>query len=200
MPAVARKLAMTAEEYLALESASAERHEFVDGEIFAMTGASDWHNDIVFRLTAALRAHFEPHGCRVHTESVKLAIESANSYLYPDVFVTCDPRDHGDRLIKRHASVAVEVLSESTAQWDRDGKFARYRKLASLQAYVMVDTQFRHVEVYERQATPFWRYASFGAGETARLDVVGVAMVVDELYVDTQVPAEAVVVRAADRT
>ncbi len=198
MPVLAQTNYLTPEEYLALEAESDVRHEYVNGEMLAMVGGTDWHNAIVFNMAVQLQPQTRPRDCRVLRESVKLRVERANAYFYPDVFVTCDKRDERDRLIKRHASVIVEVLSPSTEVIDRTSKFTAYRKLDSLLAYVLVETTYRRVEVYERQDHPFWRWSSLVAGEVARIDTLDLAVAVDDLYVDTDVPSDSPVEQAAD--
>ena len=87
---------MSPDDYLAFEEQSGARHEFVRGEVFAMSGTTDAHNDIVGNLYTAIRAHLRGGSCRVQMESVKLRVDAANVYFYPDIFVTCDPRDRDD--------------------------------------------------------------------------------------------------------
>lgn len=190
MPALARSTPLTPDEYLALEAECDVRHEYINGEMVAMAGGTDWHNAIVFNAAVQLQPLTRPRDCRVLRESVKLRVERANAYFYPDVFVSCDKRDEQDRLVKRHASLIIEVLSPSTEVIDRTSKFTAYRKLDSLLAYVLIETAYRRVEVYERQDHPFWRWSSFVAGEVARIDTLDLALAVDDLYLDTDVPVD----------
>ena len=179
---------LTPEEFLAFDSTAEVRHEYVRGELFALSGTTLTHNELVFRITAALRSTFLPRGCRVLFEAVKLHVESANCYFYPDVFVTCDARDRTDPLIQRHANLVVEVLSESTEVFDRSEKLSSYPQLDTLQAYVLVNTALRRGEVYERQDGPFWRYSALGPGETLRVEKLDLSLDVSALYADTDVP------------
>ncbi len=178
---------MTAEAYLAFEATSSDKHEFVRGELFAMSGTTDTHNDLVLNVCNLLRAQVASRGCRVHFLDLKLRIERADAYFYPDVLVTCDDRDQADRLVKRHASLVVEVLSDSTRAYDQGDKFALYRQLDSLQAYVLVDTLRRRIEVYERQSSPFWRFSAYDAGESAHVEALDVRLEVDAIYEGTDV-------------
>jgi len=181
---------MSAEEYLAFEAQSEVRHEYVRGEIFAMTGTTDFHNEICQNICMVLRGLTKPRGCKVYMESVKLRVDRANAFYYPDVFVTCDERDQADPLVKRHASLVVEVLSPSTAEYDRGGKFQSYQKLDSLRAYLLVDSAFQNVTLYERQEGPFWRYSAHGPGDTLRIDALDLTLTVDDCYAATFVPQE----------
>ncbi|MBM4343507.1 MAG: Uma2 family endonuclease [Deltaproteobacteria bacterium] len=190
MADAACKVHMTAGEYLALEAASAERHEFVDGAMVAMAGSTDTHNDIVYNTTVALRGQFLPRGCKVPFSDVKVLVERLDAYFYPDVFVTCDVRDRADPVVKRHPCLIVEVLSKSTEDYDRGAKFQKYRRLDSLQAYVVVYTSHRQVDVLERQDHPFWRYSTFSTGEALHIERLDIRLTVDDLYIGTNVPAE----------
>ncbi|SMF96591.1 Endonuclease, Uma2 family (restriction endonuclease fold) [Methylomagnum ishizawai] len=144
------------EDYLAWETAQAEKHEFVRGEIFAMTGARRSHVAVSLNIAAALKRHLRGGSCRVYMADMKLRVEAADTAFYPDVLVTCDRRDHAAELFMRHPSLVVEVLSESTAAYDRGGKFAAYRQLDSLKEYVVVDIEARRVECFRRDAERRW--------------------------------------------
>lgn len=176
------------EEFLAFDRTTDVRHEYVRGQTFAMSGTTDTHNELVFRLTAALRDSLLSRDCRVLFEAVKLRVERANCYFYPDVFVTCDARDRDDSRVKRYASLVVEVLSEGTQAYDRSEKLASYRQLDTLQAYLLVDTSRQRIEVYERQDGPFWRYAALGPGESLHVAALDFGLDVSELYAGCDVP------------
>ena len=180
---------MTPDEYLAFEAASEERHEYVDGEIFAMSGTTTAHNDLVGAIAELLRPMLRGGPCRLQTESIKLRVESTNRYYYPDAFVTCDPRDHADELVKRHASVIIEVLSDSTEAYDRGEKFHSYAKLESLQEYVLVDSRRVRVDVIRRGEGGLWHIQPLEAGGVIELQSVGIRIPVSELYADVRLPA-----------
>ena len=110
---------MTVDEYLEWEAKQEIRHEYVNGEIFAMTGGSIPHNDIALNLYRALYTHLRPRGCRVNVSDVKLQLGSSSAYFYPDVIVSCDPQDLHSRKFIQHPKLIVEVLSPSTAASDR---------------------------------------------------------------------------------
>ncbi len=179
---------LSPEEYLALEATSDEKHEYVRGEVFAMAGTSVAHNVITGNLHAALRAHLRGGPCRVLFESVKLRVDAANVYFYPDLFVTCDPRDADDPLVQRHATLIVEVLSESTSDYDRGEKFADYRRSSTLQEFVTVDSRIQQVVVYRRNDTGVWEFHPAEAGGEVVLASVGLTLPVAAIYEDTSVP------------
>lgn len=172
------------EEYLVLEEKSSVKHEYVDGEIYAMSGVTDPHNTIAGNLFSLLRNHLRGKGCRVFFTDVKARIESRNCYYYPDVMVTCDPRDRELPLFKRHPCLIVEVLSDSTEAFDRGDKFADYRQLESLQEYVLISQKRQQVECFRRNAEGLWVLHSFGIEATVDLASVGFRVEMAELYED----------------
>ncbi|MCC6521272.1 MAG: Uma2 family endonuclease [Polyangiaceae bacterium] len=189
MSAPAETPPMTAEAYLGLERASPTRHEFVRGAIFAMSGATKLHNDVVANVAAVLKAHLRGRPCRTYLLDVKLHVEAADAYFYADVFVTCDPRDRDDPLIAHYPSLIVEVLSDSTAAYDRGEKFDDYRRLPELREYALVDSRQRHVVVYRSTARSTWEFDPVGADGLVRLTSVGLTVPMSAFYEDTDVPA-----------
>jgi Uma2 family endonuclease len=150
MPELAEAPFISIEDYLAGEAISLVKHEYVAGEVFAMAGASDAHVTISLNLATLLRVHVRGGPCRVYIADMKLRVDPAQSCFYPDVFVTCDSADLGEATAKQHPKVVIEVLSESTEGFDRGGKFAAYRRLPSLEEYVLIDSRSRSVEVFRR--------------------------------------------------
>jgi Uma2 family endonuclease len=189
MTAPAARFPMTPDEYLAFEDASPLRHEYVRGEIFAMSGASTAHNDVVSNLNVLLRDHLRGRDCRTYFVDVKLRVEEAGAFFYPDVFVTCDPRDREDPLVQRHPLLIFEVLSDGTADYDCDEKFADYRKLETLREYVLVDSRHRRVDVYRRNDRGTWEFVPAAAEGTLVLESIGLTVPVAVVYENTDVPA-----------
>jgi Uma2 family endonuclease len=150
MPELAEAPFISIEDYLAGEAVSPVKHEYVAGEGFAMAGASDGHVTVAGNVFAMLRAYVRGGPCRVYIADMKLRVDPAQSCFYPDVFVTCDSADLGEATAKQHPKVVIEVLSESTEGFDRGGKFAAYRRLPSLEEYVLIDSRSRSVEVFRR--------------------------------------------------
>ena len=139
-------------DYLTGERDARTRHEYVDGHIFAMTGASRRHNIVVGNVFARLHAHLRGRPCDVFVNDMRVHVRSARAFYYPDVVVSCDQRDRqGDELDGiEHPTLLVEVLSPSTEAIDRREKWVNYRQLASLQEYVLVDPTQLWVEVFRR--------------------------------------------------
>mgnify|MGYP002619696316 CR=1 FL=1 len=176
--------------YMAWEEHQEARHEYVAGEVFAMSGGSDAHFTIIGNvfaaLRAALRAGLHAHPCRVFMAGMKLKVDAANSVFYPDVFVTCDPRDRTDsaRLAKAHPSLVVEVLSPSTAAWDRGRKFELYQQIPELREYLLIEQDRIHADLFRRNAEGLWVLHPAAPGATVRLESVGLDLPLAEFYED----------------
>lgn len=145
----------TQSEYLALERRSPVKHEYVDGEIYAMSGASRRHNLLATNLIRhAANAAAEHPPCQVFGSDMKVRVEARNSFYYPDVSACCDPDDRHELYLARPCFVA-EVLSPSTASVDRREKRLAYATLPSLREYVIVDPDRMRVDVYPGEGSPF---------------------------------------------
>lgn len=138
------------EEYFELEKNTETRYEFYKGEIFAMAGTTRNHNRIAKKISRLLDNAFESKGCETVVESIKLEAIINHYYPYPDVMLLCDPNDN-DEYIARRPSLIVEVLSQSTMDYDQTFKFRRYRAIPTLYYYVMVSQYEPFIEVYEKQ-------------------------------------------------
>ena len=177
-------------EYLALEARSPVRHEYIAGEIFAMTGASIRHNIIALNIATALRTHLRGTPCRALMEGVKLYLKKERSYFYPDVMVTCEPR-----LLELDAQVQVvdspvlivEVLSPSTKGIDRREKLRAYRTLPSLKEYAMVSQDECRVELHRRRGDIGWDIITFEPGDTVELASVELQLPIADVYFEAGV-------------
>ena len=149
MGAPVEKLTLTG--FLDWENAQAGRHEFFQGDVYAMTGARRAHGEVVGNLFAALKLHLRGSPCRAYMEGMKLQVAD-DAVFYPDVFVTCDADDLRTDMVFRAPTLVVEVLSPSTAAFDQGLKFSSYRRLASLKEYVLIDPDTRTVAVFRRNA------------------------------------------------
>lgn len=176
--------------YLAWEAEQPGRNEFVAGEVFAMVGVRQAHNIATLNLAMALRSQVKGGPCRVFVESVKTRVEAADCFFYPDLAVTCDPRDRATPDYISHPSLVVEVLSESTAAYDRGKKFAAYRKLESLQEYLLVDLETRRLELFRRNSENHWVLYDYGAGEHIEFTALNISIPVDLVFEDTDEPPE----------
>lgn len=176
-------LRMTVETYLNWEPQQELRYEFVNGEVFAMTGGSIAHNDIAINLLTALRPHLRKQGCRINIADAKLNITSS-LYRYPDLVVTCDERDKTALDAIQHPKLIVEVLSEGTAAVDRGDKLKEYCALPSLEEYVLISSTQISFEIYQRAQTRFWLYSAYQPGDSIQLASVGFKFPIEMLYED----------------
>ncbi|MEZ2235205.1 Uma2 family endonuclease [Microcoleus sp.] len=175
---------MSVEEYLEWEAQQEIRHEYVNGEVFAMTGSTIPHNDIALNFYTALRPHIRSTGCRMNVSDVKLQVSFQRRYYYPDVIVSCDPQDLNSRQFIQNPKIIVEVLSPSTSAKDRDEKFTCYLKIPTLQEYILIDSQKIFVERYCRGEGRMWLYYSYTAGEIITLSSIGFNLPIALLYED----------------
>ncbi len=173
---------MTPEEYLEWEAKQELRHEYIDGEILATTGGSIPHNDIALNFYTALRAYLRQRGCRVNVSDVKVQASEKSRYFYPDLVVTCHPDDLKSRNFIQHPKVIIEVLSPSTASYDRGDKFKYYRQIPTLQEYVLVDSESKSVEVYHRGDGKMWLYYACYEGEAIALNSIEFECPIEVLY------------------
>jgi len=179
---------LSPEDYLAAEAESPVKHEYRDGEVYAMAGSTDAHVTIALNLWALLRGHLRGGSCRAYALDMKARVEELNRFYYPDVMVTCDDRDRNNNTFKCHPCLVVEVLSESTEAFDRGDKFSDYRHLVSLQEYVLISQVRPQVEVFRRNAEGLWVLHPYGDGDTVELASVGWSGAISELYEAVEFP------------
>ncbi|MDZ7761524.1 MAG: Uma2 family endonuclease [Desulfovermiculus sp.] len=147
---------MTADEYLKWEPAQTEKYEFIHGEIFLMGGASRRHVTVAGNIFVELDRSLENSPCRAYMADMKLQVQEQSIYFYPDVMVTCDPQDHRADHYLCSPLLIIEVLSDSTAAFDRGQKAAIYRGLPSLKEFVLLDPERRQIELYRRTQENTW--------------------------------------------
>jgi Uma2 family endonuclease len=174
------------QDYLAWEAEQSDKHEYVRGETFAMAGAKRVHVTVCGNLFSAFKTHLRGSPCRAYMADMKLRVEEADAGFYPDVMVSCDPRDHAAELFLSHPRLIVEVLSERTAAYDRGGKFAEYRKLASLQEYVIVDIDARRVECFRRDPEHHWVLHDFSETGDCRFASIDLALPLALVFEDVE--------------
>jgi Uma2 family endonuclease len=182
MGQAAAKSPMTATEFLAWDQHEPMRHEFVRGEVFAMAGAEERHVLVTLNIATALRAHLRGSPCRTLATDMKLRVEAANCFFYPDVMVTCSVTDAADPLIKREPVLVAEVLSPSTAAYDRGDKFAAYRLLPTLHEYLLIDPHTRRCDLYRKGADGLWVLHPFEPGQAVVLSSVGLTLEASALW------------------
>ena len=182
--AAEKKRVWTPAEYLAWERLQPEKHELLDGEVFAMSGATYAHNKIVGNLVRELGNVLLHRRCDVTSSDLRVHVPATGLFSYPDVTVICgDPLfEDGTLDTLLNPTVLVEVLSESTEGYDRGKKFRHYRSIATFREYVLVAEDVVSVERYTRGDDGVWSLHESGAGERLVLASIGCEIAVDEIY------------------
>lgn len=174
---------ITSADYLAGEQNSPIRHEYLGGQIFAMSGGSEEHNRIALNIASFLRFHLRGSGCKTFIADMKVRIakKSADIFYYPDVMVTCDSQDT-EKYYKTSPCLIFEVLSPSTQDLDRREKRLNYQSLGSLQEYVLVSQSEIKVEVYRPDRSGNWSRQTLGNGDRLELQSVGLTLTMADIY------------------
>jgi len=176
----------TFDDWLANERAAIEgRSEYIDGEVFAMTGAREQHNLIVTNLIGELHPQLKGRPCRVYANDMKVRICTANAGTYPDLVALCGEHEFLDerRDLLLNPSLIVEVLSNSTEAYDRGDKFAIYRRIPSLTEYLLISQYRLAVELFSRGADDRWTLSEFTALDaTVTLASVGCTLTLAQIY------------------
>ena len=152
---------MTPTEYLAWEAEQPIRYEYIDGEVYAMAGGTLPHNDIALNVYNVLRNPLKAKGCRINVADVKVMLSQKGPYFYPDVVVSCDERDRRSRDAIYFPKLIIEVLSPSTSGFDYGDKFRYYRRLPSLQEYVLIDAEKIGIDCYRLSSNGKWELTSY---------------------------------------
>ena len=177
----------TVEEYLELEQTSEIRHEYLGGQVFAMSGGSKEHNTISLNIASRLRSDLRGGSCSVFMADMKVNIrvinQNKNIYYYPDVVVTCDSDDK-DRFSLNYPCLIIEVLSPSTEITDKREKLVNYRTLESLQEYVLISQDEIKVEVYRKDIQGNWLIQTLGKNDELRLKSIDLTLTMAEIYED----------------
>jgi Uma2 family endonuclease len=162
------KLRYTPEEYLAMEREAEFKSEYLDGEIIAMSGASERHNLIVANLIIELGTQLKGRACKLYTSDMRVDVRERGLYAYPDVIVVCgDARFRSGKMDNLlNPTLIIEVLSKSTEYYDRGQKFIKYRRIESLQEYLLVAQDEPRIEQYLRQPSNEWLLSEFNGLET----------------------------------
>jgi Uma2 family endonuclease len=176
---------MSVDEWRELERTSHDvKHEYIDGQVYAMAGGSLAHSRVSLNVCNALEAALEAAGkpCFVYNSDAAARL-SPRRYTYPDASVTCDERDQPapDKTEVQFPCVIVEVLSDSTEAYDRGRKFGYYQACPHMQEYVLIATRYQTVEVYRRMS-PRWTYDAYGPGDEVELTSIDVRLSVAALY------------------
>jgi Uma2 family endonuclease len=181
-----RKLRHTFAEYLQQEQAGDTKHELLNGEIFAMAGGTPEHTRLAGKVVMALGAQLSGRPCNVFPSDLRVRVLATGLATYPDVTVVCGRLEHDpeDENTVVNPVVLVEVLSDGTERYDRGEKFAHYRRIPSLNEYVLVSQHEPRIEVFRRnnEGGKSWTLHVAEASESVQLTSIGCELVVDEVY------------------
>jgi Uma2 family endonuclease len=160
---------LTEQEYLVFELNADVRHEYIDGQLYAMAGANERHNRISLNVGFLLRAAARGGHCGVFISDMKLKIAWHKAYYYPDAMLVCNAQDNGE-YYKQQPCFIAEVLSASTENTDRREKLLAYQKIPSLRYYLLINASQIQVEYFVRDAQDEWQTALLEADETLTID------------------------------
>jgi len=183
---------LTPEEYLALERKAEYKSEYLAGEMFAMAGASERHVSIVANVMYLLVGQLKGRPCKAYASDMRVRVSPTGLYTYPDVVVVCGQPQFADEQQDTllNPTLLVEVLSESTKDYDRGEKFEHYRTLASLSEYVLIAQDKYHIEHFVRQPDNRWLLSETNRLEdTIHLSSIACDLALAEVYDKVEMPA-----------
>ena len=173
----------TPEEYIEIEEISPIKHEYLQGQIVAMAGASKAHVIITGNLSALLINHLRGTGCISYSSDMKVRLPSLNLFYYPDLAVTCDERDRtSSEAFILHPKLVIEVLSDSTEAFDRGDKFSDYKTIAELEEYVLIHQTQMLVERFQRKTNNLWIPQVYTAGSKVEFASINFSCGIEQLY------------------
>ncbi|MDI1232374.1 MAG: Uma2 family endonuclease [Methylobacter sp.] len=168
---------ISAEEYLRGELVAEFKHEFIDGEVYAMAGASENHNLLSGNIFAELKNQLKDTPCRTFIADMKVKVN--NDFFYPDVMVVCE-KNSDSEYYQQSPVIIVEVLSPSTRKFDKTAKRLKYQNIATLEEYVLIDQTIAEVEVFRRKE--HWQSFYYYLGDAITFDSLGVTVLVEDIY------------------
>jgi Uma2 family endonuclease len=173
----------TPEEYLDIERISLIKHEYMDGQMVAMAGATKAHVIITGNLSALILNHLRGTGCLSYATDMKVRLPASRIFYYPDLAVTCDETDkRSQEDFILHPKLLIEVLSDSTEAFDRGNKFADYKTIAEFEEYVLIHQNQVLVERFQRKSDNLWVPTIYHAGETIEFTSIGFSCPISALY------------------
>jgi Uma2 family endonuclease len=175
---------LTPEEYFIWEEKQLLRHEYLNGELYAMSGGTQNHGRIASNIIFIVKGHLRGGGCQVGNSDCRVNILETKDYVYPDVSVTCDERDITAIQAIQYPCLIVEVLSPSTASYDRGDKFRLYRRNPSLQDYVLVDAEKIAIDLYRKNDLGNWEIFNYQLGDNIELRSINLSFPIESVYED----------------
>jgi Uma2 family endonuclease len=173
---------LTPEEYFTWEENQLEKHEYINGKVYAMSGGSVNHGRIAIKFTAMFDAHLENSGCETGNSDLRVNISGTTNYTHPDVSVTCDERDKTTTQYITYPCLIVEVLSATTEAYDRGGKFRLYRNNPVLKDYLLVNSTTIEMDLYHKKDTGEWIIINYKDGDTVELKSINLSFPIEQVY------------------
>ena len=174
---------MSPEEYLEFEHHSDIKHEYIDGEVYAIAGTTKAHNTISLNLAILFREKLKNSNFQTFMADIKVNISNKKLFFYPDIVVTCDDNDDVNAYDIKFPKVIVEVLSESTEKFDRGKKFQYYRTIPSLQEYILISSQEYLIECFRRTKNDLWTLQTYeGLNAILRIENLAIDAPLSEIY------------------
>jgi Uma2 family endonuclease len=173
---------LTPKEYFAWEEKQLNKHEYIEGEVYAMSGGSVNHGRIAIRFTSMFDSHLEGSSCIIGNSDIKIKIVKAEKYTYPDISVTCDDRDKTTTQYITYPSLIVEVLSPSTEAYDRGGKFRLYANNPVLQDYLLVSSTSIEIDLYHKKDNGEWVIINYKEGDMIELKSINLTLAIAQIY------------------
>jgi Uma2 family endonuclease len=174
-------------EYLEMERAAVEKHEYYKGEVFAMSGASPSHNDIAYNINRLIAPFLHGKGCKLYGSDFRIHIPENSLYTYPDFSIVCGKAETTDIYTDNltNPTVIIEILSKSTKGYDRGTKFHLYRNIKTLKEYITIDSFFVSVEIYTRHANNSWNLTVFKElSDSFYLSTISLTLFLKDIYDD----------------
>jgi Uma2 family endonuclease len=180
---------MLPHEYLEWEEHQELKHEYIDGEVFAMTGGTIPHSLIAVNITGILKNHLRDSSCRTYSSDAKVAVSEKGPFYYPDVTVSCDERDKQAIKFIQHPCLIIEILSPSTEVYDRGEKFKSYRQIKTLKEYVLINADKINVECFRLNDRGFWELHTYEEWEELELTTANISIPMSIIYEDVVFPS-----------
>ena len=173
---------LSPEEYFAWEEQQLEKHEYINGQVYAMTDGSVNHSRIAIRFTTMFDTHLDVSSCITGNSDLKVNILGTTNYTYPDASVTCDERDKANTQYITHPCLIVEVLSKSTEAYDRGGKFRMYQNNPALIDYLLVSSTTIEIDLYHKNDAGDWLIINYKPGDTIELKSINLKFPIEQVY------------------
>ena len=173
---------LTPQEYFTWEEQQLHKHEYIEGQVYAMSGGSVNHGRIAIRFTSMFDSHLEGSSCIIGNSDIKVKVVKTENYTYPDVSVTCDDRDKLTTQYITYPSLIVEVLSPSTEAYDRGGKFRLYANNPVLQDYLLVSSTSIEIDLYHKKDNGEWIILNYKEGDMIELKSINLTFAIAQIY------------------